>query len=193
MAAPRSGWRGAMMVHRSGTVRRSWRCASATMASSPSCVLAAISSGRPSSAGCRRSSSAMFDRRRRRVDLEIAGREGAGGAQSVLKRRAKRIVLRQHQGEAAEQRPRHAEAAPPALERALGHARVDERQRNAARRAFQDQVRPDLRLGEDRQVRPPVVEEAAHELRAHRAAHTDAWRADPGARRPASPRSPCRS
>ena len=76
-----------------------------------------------------------------------------------------RIVLRQHQGEAAEQRPRDAEAAPPALERALGHAGVDQRQRDVARRAFKNEVRPDLGLGEDRQIRPPVVEEAAHVLR----------------------------
>ena len=52
--------RGAMMVHKSGMVWRSWQCASATMASSPSCVLAATSSVRPCNAGLRRSSSAML-------------------------------------------------------------------------------------------------------------------------------------
>ena len=45
------------MVHKPGKLEASCRCASAMISSSPSCVQAAISSGRPCSAGRRRSSS----------------------------------------------------------------------------------------------------------------------------------------
>ena len=150
------------------------------MASSPSCVLAAISSGRPSSAGRSRSSSRHSTGGGGASTLRLPA-ANALGAPSVCEAARQALVLRQHQREAAEQRARDAQVAPPAPERALGHAGIDERQRNAARRAFQDQVRPDLRLGEDGEVRPPVVEEARARTRARRAARTDGWRAGPGA------------
>ena len=118
------------------------------------------------------------DRRRRRVDLEIAGGDGARRAERG-EAAGQALVLRQHQREAAEQRLRDAQVAPPAPERALGHARVDERQRNAARRAFQDQVGPDLRLGEDREVRAASDRESSARTRAHRAARIDGRRAGP--------------
>ena len=103
----------------------------------------------------------LIDQGSGRIDLQVAGRDGGGGAER-LEAVGQVLVLRQHQREAAEQRASHARIAAPAAERALGHARVDERQRDVARRAFQDQVGPDLRLGEHGEIGPPVVEEAAH-------------------------------
>ncbi len=152
-----------MIVHKSGMVWRSWQCASATMASSPSCVLAAISSVRPWSAGFRRSSSAMSIGGGGVSILRLPAAKRACGAQGLEAAR-ERVVLRQHQREAAEQRSCDAQAAPPAPERSLGHAGVDQRQRDVARRTFEDEVRPDFGLGEDSEVRPPVVEETAHVL-----------------------------
>ena len=101
------------------------------------------------------------------------------GAPSAVKRRASPSFCASTSAKRLNSGRGKARIAPPAAERALRHARVDERQRNAAGRAFQDQVGPDLRFGEHGQVGPPVVEEAAPRTRAHRAARTDAWRAGP--------------
>ena len=58
------------------------------------------------------------DQRRRRVDLEVAGGDGARRAERG-EAAGQALVLRQHQREAAEQRMREARIAPPPAERAL--------------------------------------------------------------------------
>src|SRR5215472_3287041 len=106
----------------------------------------------------------VVDDRRRRIDLQVAGRYGPRRTQ-YGKAASERIILRQHQIEPAEQRIGKARRAPPTAKGTPRDATVDERQGNAARGAFKDQVRPNLRFGENRQIRPPMVEEARHELR----------------------------
>jgi hypothetical protein len=73
--------------------------------------------------------------------------------------------LRQAEIEAAQQRADRAGHAPPTLERALGEAPVDEHQRNAALGAGDDQVRPEIRLDEQREIWLPMIEEAVDEAR----------------------------
>ncbi len=102
--------------------------------------------------------------RLRHVELEIAG---GGDA-----RRAELAVtlgmggrLREAEIEAAQQRGDRGGNAPPAIERALRHAAVDQDQRNAALGAGHDQVRPQIGLDEQREIGPPMVEEALDEAR----------------------------
>ena len=67
IAAPRSGWRGTMMVSRPGCARRQRRDARrGDLASSPGCVLAASQTGRPASRARRRGQLGCVGRQRRR-------------------------------------------------------------------------------------------------------------------------------
>ncbi len=103
----------------------------------------------------------QIDRRRRRVDLEIADRDGA--------RRAERgealgeaLVLGEHQAECREQRTAQAGAVAPAAEGAERHAAVDEHERDVERIRLQHEVRPDFRFDEHRKVGLPMLEKPPH-------------------------------
>ena len=124
-------------------------------------------------------------RRRGHVELQVAGRDitrsaEAGEARGVLG------GLRKAEIEAAEQGSDRARHEPPALERTLRDAAVHQYQRNVAVGARHDQVRPQVRFGKQREVGPPVIEEARDELR-----HVERGRID-GSRPAAIAASPVR-
>ena len=152
-----------MIVQTPSSRRARRRWAAATICSSPSCVLAATSRGRPSSA-FRVLELARVDRRRRRVDLQVADSRDRARAE-LLEAARQRVVLRQHEREAVEQRPQQPARAPPLLEAAERHAAVHERQRHAGVGGLQDQVRPDLGLGEHGEIGPPMIQERARVAR----------------------------
>ena len=133
--------------------------------SSPGWVLAATQTGRPES---------------RPESWARARASAGGGLASNLRLPATADPRRAEPRRAARRRPgsgrgraRSARAsaratcgsARPAPEGALRHAPVDEDERNAAPLELEDGVRPDLGFGDEREVRPPVVEEAAHVAR----------------------------
>ena len=106
----------------------------------------------------------LVGRRRRHVELEIAGRGDArraelGIALGVGGR------LREAEIEATEQRRDHAAHALPAAERALRQAAVDDDHRNSAVGARQNKVRPQIGFDEQRQSRLPMGEETLDEAR----------------------------
>src|SRR5262249_60991674 len=71
--------------------------------------------------------------------------------------------LREAEVEAAQQRRDRAGDASPAIERALGDAAVDQDQGNAALGARHDQIGPQIRFDEEREIGPPMVDEALDE------------------------------
>ena len=102
--------------------------------------------------------------RRRGVVLEIADdvdfrRAEPGEPLSVG------LALRQAEIDSPEQRGDEVGRASPAFVGARAHPRVDHRQRRAGAARFEDHVRPDLGFGDQREIRPPMGEEAAHESR----------------------------
>ena len=182
-----------MMVRRPGKRPASaWCAATIACSSSPGWVLAATQTGRPES----------------RPESWATARGSAGGGLASNLRlpatptrgapsRAEPLGVglasgrgRARSGRAA--RARRCGSARPAPERALRHAAVDEDQRDAAPLELEDGVRPDLGLGDEREVRPPVVEEAADDSAARRAARTGARRRAAGGGRRARPRCACR-
>ena len=130
----------------------------ASISSSPGWVDAATTTGRPRVIAISRSSLA-------------ASAGGAGTSSfrlpvvttlrlpSAENRSASRFRLRQAHLEPAEQRRDGAGDPAPARKRALRHPAVDQHHRQAARRARQDQIRPQIGLDEQCQRRPPVIEE----------------------------------
>ena len=103
-------------------------------------------------------------RRLRHVELEIAGGGDVRRAEIAIAL-GMRGRLRQAEIEAAQQRGDGRGNAPPAAERALGQPAVDQDQRNAALRAGHDQVRPQIGFDEQREIGPPMIEEAFDEAR----------------------------
>ena len=103
-------------------------------------------------------------RRRRHVELEIAGgddaRRAQGGQALGVARRA-----RQTKVEAAQQIDDGCAQIAPAPERILRQPRIDQDHRHGARRGLDDHVGPQVLFHEQREVRLPMVEEAAHEAR----------------------------
>ena len=98
-------------------------------------------------------------RRRGNVELQIAGDDHVGAA-----KRGKAfgigLGLREANIELLQQRRDRAGDAAPAREGALRHPSVDQHHRQPPRGALQDQVRPQIGFDEQRQRRPPVIEEA---------------------------------
>jgi len=100
--------------------------------------------------------------RLRHVELEVAG----GGDVRRSKFAVTRGVggrLREAEIEAAQQRRDGGGDAPPAIEGALRDAAVDQDQGNAALGARHDQVGPQIRFDEEREIGPPMVDEALDE------------------------------
>ena len=172
MVSPRSGCRGAMMVHRPGRLCAKARWASATTWSSPSCVLAAISSGRPPKAARSRSSAALSTSGAGASTFRLPT-DIVAGAPERAEAVGEAFVLREHQCEATEQSLRQPRHAAPSAKRSFGHARVDQGERKCRARRSNDQVGPDLRLGKDRRIGLPMLEKAVHVSRQRRAGHTD--------------------
>ncbi len=73
--------------------------------------------------------------------------------------------LRQTEIETPEQRGDRGRRIAPTVERLLGEPGIDEDQRDAAAGALDDQIRPKVGFGEQRQIGPPMLEEADDELR----------------------------
>ena len=98
-------------------------------------------------------------RRRRHVQLEIAGHAHARRAQLGI---ALGIMggLGETEIEPLEQGGDRPGRLAPAGERALRQAAIDEHQRNAARRGLHNHVRPQVGFGDEREAGPPMVEEA---------------------------------
>jgi len=97
-------------------------------------------------------------RRRRNIQLEIAGGDDAATAE---RGEAFRIGIRLGKAdvEPAEQSGDGVGEPAPARERALRHPPVDQHHRQPPGGARQDQVRPQIRFDEQRQRRSPVIEE----------------------------------
>ena len=100
----------------------------------------------------------------RRVGLEVACGEDTTCAE-VSEASRQQFVLRQHDTEAIEDCPRRRWRAAPATERPRRDAGVDQCQRHIAVRGLEQQVGPDLGLGENADVWFPVVQKAADEVR----------------------------
>ena len=81
-------------------------------------------------------------------------------APSAAKRSASASDCARQTSNCAEQRGNGVAGAAPARERTRRHPPVDQHHRQPARRGRQDQVRPQIGLDEQRQRRPPVIEEA---------------------------------
>ena len=75
---------------------------------------------------------------------------------------AREVVLGEDAVEPGEQRPRHAAEQPPAPEAAVRDPGVDQQHRHAGRVGLVEHRRPELALGPDREVGPPVPEEPLH-------------------------------
>ena len=75
------------------------------------------------------------------------------------------LGLRQAKIETPEQRRDGRRRVSPAVERLRGEPGIDEDQRDAAAGALDDQIRPKVGFGEQRQIGPPMLEEADDELR----------------------------
>ena len=114
--------------------------------------------------GPERGERAFFGRRRRRVELEIAGDHGARGAQRMQPLRIHRRA-REHQIEAVQQVADRARQQLPAAERALRQPRIDQRHRHAARGGLDQRVRPQFGFDEQRELWPPVLEKARGKTR----------------------------
>ena len=102
----------------------------------------------------------FVDRRRRRVELEIAGRGHTRRAQRAV---ALRVGgrLGEAEIEARQQRRDHARHHLPAAKRALREPAIDHDHRDLATPGLHDQVGPQIGFDEQRQVRPPMIEKAA--------------------------------
>ena len=153
-----------MIVSSFGNVWRSRRWVSISAVSSPACVEAAATVVRSPIAACSFCRAVAVGRRLRHVELEIAGGGDARRAEVAVARSVGRR-LRQAQIEAAQERRDHARRVAPAIVRALRHPAVDHDERDVALRAHQDQVRPQVGFGEQREIGLPMVEEARHEAR----------------------------
>ena len=107
---------------------------------------------------------AGIDRWRRHVELEIAGHGQTRRAEFAI---ALGVIvrLREAEIEARQQRADRRRRVAPAREGALRQAAVDQYQRNALFRRRHDQVRPQVGLRQEREVRPPMIEEAFREGR----------------------------
>ena len=86
-------------------------------------------------------------------------------APSSASRSASASLCARQRSTRAEQRGDEVGRAAPAFVGARAHPRVDHRQRRAGAARFEDHVRPDLGFGDQRQIRPPMGEEAPHEPR----------------------------
>ncbi len=102
--------------------------------------------------------------RRRHVVFQIAG---DAHARSAELREATGVVsrLRQHEIDASQKRSDRAGQPTPAAKRPGRQAGVHENQRNRPFMGRVKQIGPELRLGDEREVRTPVVEEPPHEAR----------------------------
>lgn len=100
-------------------------------------------------------------RRRVGVDLEIARNHHRQRAERAEALRID-IGLGDDEREVLEQRIGERRPFLPAGEGPVRKAPVDQNLRNVAPSEFDDRHRPDFRFGDDRQIRLPVFEEAAH-------------------------------
>ena len=103
---------------------------------------------------------ARIGRGRAHVELEIAGDRDRRAEPGQPLRVG--LALGEAQGEARQEGRRGLRHLLPAPRRALGEPGVDEHDRHAAPVELGEHVRPDLGFGEQDQVGPPMVEEAAH-------------------------------
>ena len=103
-------------------------------------------------------------RRRRHVELEIAGGDDIAGAQFAephgVGRRARKAEV-----EPLQQIDDRIRQIAPALQRALRQPAIDQDHRHAALGGFDHQIRPQIGFHEQRQIRPPMVEKTAHVAR----------------------------
>ena len=154
-----------MIVSRPGNVPRSRRCASISAVSSPAWVEAAAMTVRSPIAACSAFKLVGVGRRRRHVELEVAG----GGDT----RRAEIADSGRHRRPIARGRDRSSAAAPRSC---AGTRRQRLNERSDSRPltrisgmprcgAGHDQVRPQIGFDEQREIGPPVIEEARDEAR----------------------------
>ena len=91
-SAPRSGWRGAIKRQQAGKAVRSRRCASMTQLSSPDASRRRRSPAASPMAACSAASLAGIGRRRRHVELEIAGRDDSAARRARRSARRRRRI-----------------------------------------------------------------------------------------------------
>ena len=122
-------------------------------------------------------------RQRRRIGLEAADRRRHSRAPSARNRAAISSSCARHDVESGQQRRRtFARAQHQPCERALRHARIDQRQLHAACRAPQDQVRPEIGIRRTAPRPASNDRESARSPRACPAARIDGSRLAAGAR-----------
>ena len=161
IAAPRGGWRGTMMVTSPG-----WRCAEKLMRGGDDLLLALVGARRDpyravAEERLERRHRGRVGGRRRDVEFEIAGdRDLARRRAAGSVRRPPRVCARQRPIREKSDAGGAAEAVP-AAKGPLRHARIDEDLRDAGAGELHDRHRPQLGLDEERDIRPPVAEEAA--------------------------------
>ena len=130
---------------------------------------------------------AFIAREGRRGGLQIAD-AGRGNGAEAAKALGLGVVLREAQLETGEQRADQAWQPLPAAQRALRHAAVQQQQRRAGAVGLGDEVGPELGFDPEREIGPPMLEEAPHIGRA-----VDRDILMPGAiRRQAMRQQPCR-
>jgi hypothetical protein len=100
-----------------------------------------------------------FDGGWRHVELQVSAHRNPVGAKGV---QAFRISprLREENVDTPEHGTREKPDAMPGMEGALGHSRIHHRKRQRAAMHLAKRCRPELRLDEEDQVGPPVVEES---------------------------------
>ena len=159
--------------------------------SSPGWVEAAASTVRSATAAPQRRQPVGIGGRLRHVELEVAG---GGDARRTERAEAFGIAA-----DCARQRSKQRSSAPivPGTRRQRWNERSDSRPltRISGMRALgarDDQVRPQIGFDEQREIGPPVVEEAGDEARHVERSRTDGSRPAAGAARRARPRSRCR-
>ncbi len=162
--APRSGWRGTMMVRMSGHWRCNRACVSSNAASSSAWVEAAIHVNRSPILLHQSRKSERINGERRHVELEMARDRHATAAEALEPRR---ILggLAQADIDMVEERTDEASRASPTPGRSLGNPGVDERQSNAGVADRVHEVRPEFGLGEKHEIRLPMIEETPHRAR----------------------------
>ncbi len=149
---------------RVGNFARSRRCAAMMVVSSPGCVEAAATTARSPISALKRCNVGWSTGGAGTSSFRLPVEE-MRGAPSREKRCALAGDWARQRSKRFNKRGDRARNEPPAAERAFRYAAVDEDQRDFALGAGQDEIGPQIRLDEQRQVGPPMVEEPGDEGR----------------------------
>ena len=164
-----------MSVSRPGNCARSRRCASIIALSSPACVEAAAITGRRADGARSAASFVGVAGRRRHVELEVAGGDDARRAERRERSASPAVRQGKDRSAAADRRSSAGKKRQRLNERSDSRPLTRIIGMRAARR-LHDQVRPQIGFDEQREIGPPMVEEARARSAARRAARIDGSR-----------------